>query len=133
MNDDQIVEITRGQLDEICRERDKFKAGYAEACECITAQERSIDELHEQLAASHAREEKLREALEDIKFCTAPEPDDGSHHENAYWIATETLALPTDDTALQARLAEERERCALCVEAYSMDWVACARAIRSMK
>ena len=141
------------QIAALTKERDawnhEFKCAYARE---VTAQnnEAAIRLLmetyqlggctdHERLArnllASQAREAKLREALEDIKFCTAPEPDDGSHHENAYLIATETVALPTDNTALQQRLAEERERCAkVCEDKYGgIEACHCADAIRSMK
>lgn len=35
---------------------------------------------------------ELLEALEAIAFATAPDPDDGSYHENAYFLATESIA-----------------------------------------
>lgn len=78
-------------------------------------------ELNEQLAAAQAVNEKLRELLAEIEQM----PILGWHK----GVASKALALPSDTTALQARLAEEREKCALkasniCVEA--------VEAIRSM-
>lgn len=41
-------DVAEAALAEMTKERDKFKAGYKEACECITAQEKTIDELREE-------------------------------------------------------------------------------------
>lgn len=62
-----------------------------------------------ELAASQAREEKLRSALEDYDKQVS-EYDGRTSKELGDRIKS-LLALPTDDTALQARLKEERERC----------------------
>lgn len=56
-----------------------------------------------QLAASQAREEKLREGLHRIIGCHVEQGESMQHH------ALNVLALPADDTALQARLAEEHK------------------------
>ena len=80
-------------------------------------------------AASQAREAKLREALEHYRNMASPRSWDGSP-------ANAALALPTDDTALQQRLAEEREKCAQqCDDEASIEGIAqrCATKIRSMK
>lgn len=39
----------------------------------------------------HIPDNPLLKALEEIQFATKPEPDDGSHHENAYTIATTAI------------------------------------------
>ena len=64
----------------------------------------------EQLAAAQAREAKLLEALAMIHLM--------GMHQNDRTTAQEALALHADDSALQARLKEERERCAEFCEAY---------------
>ena len=92
-------------------------------------------ETKNQLVASQAREKKLREALElAMQVCDAV-PNRLQNHEDAHVAAigqlvnngnmpdgsscfdyyrhiSNALALPTDDTALKQRLAEEREKCA---------------------
>lgn len=61
-----------------------------------------------QLAASQAREQKLRDALQ--FYMTPPIGQLNDHHIAAAKLGVAVLALPTDDTALQARLKEEREK-----------------------
>lgn len=59
-------------------------------------------EMASALAAAQAREAKLREALAMIHLM--------GMHQNDRTTAQEALALHADDSALQARLKEERER-----------------------
>lgn len=68
--------------------------------------------MNEQLAASQAREAKLRWALADDSFAIT------FQSMGQYRSALLKLALPTDDSALQERLKEERERCAKLIENY---------------
>lgn len=129
---------------------------------------------NDQLAASQAREAKLREALENVN-AAYDKVSDGLQDDlenGVKWLneqaaqkfnkeypgvvkaldalleasisADEALALPADDSALQARLKEERERCiAVCEETADIYRQmhnpeaenvadACADAIRSM-
>lgn len=67
----------------------------------------------EQLAASQAREKKLREAFRTIAEDAVECDHNGWPRQSPRAYARAQLALPTDDTALQARLKEERERCAV--------------------
>lgn len=68
--------------------------------------------LREQLAASQAREKVLREAIN-------ASLDTVAHAENARNILVNVLTLPNDTSALDARLAEERARCAKVCESQS--------------
>lgn len=76
-------------------------------------------QLQNQLSASQAREARLRDAMDTCdRDCIRA-----------------ALALPTDDSALQARLKEEREKCAERIEAVEGEWltkVAASALIRSM-
>lgn len=63
------------------------------------------------LAAAQAREAQLREALDEV--------DAFSSHAELYRAVQKALALPTDDTALRARLKAERERCAKFVQEHA--------------
>lgn len=65
------------------------------------------------LAASQAREQQLREALERNEREIYHLRADRGWTNQSEFRPSEILALPTDDTALQARLKEERERCAV--------------------
>ncbi len=71
-----------------------------------------MSDLELQLAASQAREAKLRWALADDSFAIT------FQSMGQYRSALLKLALPTDDSALMERLKEERERCAEFCEAY---------------
>lgn len=62
------------------------------------------------LAASQLREKELRRLLAEISTLGA------ATYYDAKDIADEALAFPTDDTALQARLKDEREKCAVKCE-----------------
>jgi len=80
----------------------------------------------EKLAAAQATNEQLREALENIR--SASEPGDWPDEFN-------TLAIPDNTAALDARLAQEREKCAgICDRFHERMMVPaeCAAAIRSM-
>lgn len=86
--------------------------------------------LREQLAASQAREAKLREALK----CTNVNLYKGmSRSIQALQARTnaEALALPSDTTALDERLAQERER--ICELPQIKGNMFAVDAIRSMK
>jgi hypothetical protein len=84
----------------------------------------------EYITAAQAQVARLREALETIS-------DEENWGEDGCWesssypdeIANEALAIPTDTAALDARLAQERERCAVVAE--KSEWIAAQ--IRSMK
>lgn len=102
--------------------------------------------LRAELAAAQATNAKLREALKRAGEAVAYESHDDSvgyyvccqvatyrpHAKGCYIQAA--LALPTDDSVLQERLAQERERCAKVCEELGMigHWHYTA-AIRSMK
>ena len=76
-----------------------------------------IKELRKILAASQAREKVLLGLVTEMRNVTC-EP-------RIAWLAIDALALaqPTDDTALKAALAAERERCAKYVPD-NMSWIA---------
>lgn len=85
----------------------------------------TIEVATKNIAAEQAYSERLREALESVKNSVV-----GGGYE--YSVMSEALALPSDTTALQARLAEEREK---VIALYSpddtaQDWI---DKIRSMK
>lgn len=88
---------------------------------------RELQELREQLAASQAREQQLREALSYINHSMnqALLPGNDKHRELilSQSMSAQALALPQDTTALEAMIAKAgevmRERCA--VEAYEWD------------
>ena len=121
--------------DEIQRLQNKSEHYKSEWVKCSSFANKRIAELEQQLAASQAREKVLRDAIEffiDTAICQAD-----------INVATEALAQPTDDTALKAALAAERERCAkVCEDNLSglliadnryNQWVnSCAEAIRAL-
>ena len=91
------------------------------------ALEAAIDGLKAELAASQAREAKLREALLECNHY-----DVGSYGAD---LSREALAIPHDDSALKERLMKERERCAdLCASTVELNGYAlkCAAAIRNL-
>ena len=57
--------------------------------------------LRAELAAAQATNAKLREALQDIRSHATP---------IGCRLASKALAIPTDDSVLQERLAQEQER-----------------------
>lgn len=87
--------------------------------------------IEPELAAAQTENARLRNALEHIAYGewlgnSAPMID----------RAVAVLAIPSDDTALQQRLAEERGRCAERVESVEGEWitkVAASALIRNMK
>jgi hypothetical protein len=87
-------------------------------------------EHEKELAAAQVQIAQLREALETISD-GENWGEDGCWESSSYpdEIAMEALAIPTDTTALDARLAQERERCAVVAE--KSEWIAAQ--IRSMK
>lgn len=105
------VQQLQQELDEIKsvefpRRVEKVAEGWRGKCE----------RLQEYLEASQAREAQLREAI--LQVCCDPEGEPcfvgstGDHD-----VIRKVLALPTDDTALKARLQAERERCAKACDA----------------
>jgi hypothetical protein len=83
------------------------------------------DEYLRQLEAAQAREAQLREALEECRLMARDKFD--------LLFIDGVLALPIDHAALDARLAQERERCAVEVETGSgYSYSELAAAIRSM-
>jgi len=83
--------------------------------------------MSDQLAASQAREQQLREALETIR---------SDWNINAFPLKEDidaALSTQTDHAALDARLKEERERCAkVCDGWLHADGDCCAAEIRSL-
>ena len=77
-------------IEALRRERDELQ-------HCATKNGEGMTYLREQLAASQAREQQLREALEKIQRLPYDEVPD--HHQT---IAHDALALPQDTTALNA-------------------------------
>ena len=88
-----------------------------------------LSSLQEKCAAKDAVIERLREELKHI----------ASYNKNPAQAAFAALQIPNDDSALQERLAQERERCAkVCEECdtnhvYTNGSIKCAKALRSMK
>lgn len=127
-------------------------APYVKALEASELRERV---LREQLIATQAREAKLRKQLQRVIGCHNP-PNDcystGPLTGNEFvdlvscpsCEAEALLALPSDDSALQERLKQERERCAKVCDQVRRDdgdgqhghWYGaidlCTDAIRSM-
>ncbi len=85
---------------------EELRKQHAAGAEMLDRLHQRADRLQEKLAASQAREAKLREALEHI------------HPDNIHDMERrrKALALPTDDSALQERLKQERERIVSFVE-----------------
>ena len=122
----EMVEEFEAQIAALTKERDDWKIGAQHRDRCFHS---AMDDL----AASQAREAKLREAVD--WMCA-----NGCNCR----IGQDALALPQDDTALRERLAEERERCAQVLADHpghvpSNKWNAasalgsCEQSIRSMK
>ena len=80
-----------------------------------------IKELRKILAASQAREKVLRDALTELRLSL--DPNDWLGNRTMHGWIDDKLAQPTDDTALKAALAAERERCAKYVPD-NMSWIA---------
>lgn len=110
----------------------------------VAAMQRANDHQHslietaqDQLAASQAREQKLRGAFSAIAEDTVPCDHNGWPRQTRREYARAQLALPQDDTILQERLKEEREKVAQFVTDYSDEHglitMRLAAAIRSMK
>lgn len=114
----------REQVDELMKDK-------ADAWELIEEFRHENSEQRCQLAAAQATIERLREALEAVETTCSyngPEDEIGEHsccHELSYlphspdcWthLRTKALALPNDTTALDARLKEEREKCAMLAQ-----------------
>ena len=86
------------------------------------APEEHIKDLNEQLAASQAREQQLRAAVD--WMCA-----NGCNCR----IGQDARALPTDTSALDTRLAEEREKCRKVTQKFNCALAdEIAKAIRSM-
>ena len=123
----EIVKELQGEVAALTKERDELKT---------RDQRFSLREptaLRSQLAAAQATNERLREALnmvlpyaKKIEYAVDGLPD-------PIIAAIAILALPNDTTALDARLKEERERCAKELERLSCTGLlAATHAIRSM-
>lgn len=86
MNDKAVVD-----LNWLCNWLEENSSGIyrpaREAAHVIRSMSSELESLRAQLKAKDA-------ALEAIAFATAPNPDDGSHHENAYVLATEAMVAP---------------------------------------
>lgn len=94
------IDQLREQLAAVTKERDVADEGRNYANELLSKQA-------EQLAARQAREEKLREALE-----YSLSKIEGGWSCDATDKIEEALAMPRDDSALRAAIAEELERMA---------------------
>ena len=96
----------------------------------LSEQSESINELEQQLAASQAREKVLREQLESLVLWASRATVSGCTPMEILY-ATAALNQPTDDSALKAALAAERERCAsVCLDI--VDGQQYAEAIRAL-
>ncbi len=114
---DGEIEALRQELAAIAKENERLQG----VChDYRTTQETMVGKL----VASQAREAKLREALEHI------------HPDNIHDMERrrKALAISADDSALQERLKQERERCATIAEetAAGRDAEAIAYAIRTL-
>lgn len=99
---------------------DQVATAKADAKQADELSHKALDERDHylrELQAIQAREAKLREALGKYRG----QVDRFGEH-----TSVEALAIPTDDSALQERLAQERERCA------EGSCVICADAIRGL-
>lgn len=86
------------------------------------------------IADAQAREEKLRAALVEIRDGKFPKDGDEYADDSMRMFALAAIALPTDTSALDTRLAEERERCAKELEGLDhMNFHRAAYYIRRMK
>lgn len=96
------------------------------------------------IAAAQAREAKLRAALVEIRDGKFPKDGDEYADDSMRMFALAALAIPSDTSALDARLAAERERCVKACEAVEVHDVGhpgtafkiqdlCISAIRGMK
>lgn len=86
-------------------------------CDTFVIPQEEYNALLKELAAGQAREKVLRDALFHTQSggctCLTKTPDPRFHADHCgYKIAAIALAQPTDDAALKAALAAERERCA---------------------
>ena len=90
----QIVDLI-AEIEALKREKDHYIAEWSDACD-------ENQGLLNQLTASQARERLLRDALEYYMS--------NGIDEHLYYTVKNALAQPTDDTALKAALAAERER-----------------------
>ena len=115
----QIIEALRAKVEELSKERD-LALSYG-------------DRMGGQLVLAQARIKVLREALDRL-----------GHHEICHESCEvcKLLAITNDSSALEARLAQERERCAKVasvVRDHRFDMLAksacelCANAIRELK
>ena len=92
-----------GQLAAMTKERNSYYQTYRMNCDIETKA------LHEQLAASNAREAKLREV---VLLLMPSENGWAKLGPHGVALAVSALALPSDDSALQERLRKEWERVA---------------------
>jgi hypothetical protein len=123
----QELDALRAQVAALTKERDRWQEAY-ERCNTVCG---ATEECwNADLAAAQAQITQLREALETISD-GENWGEDGCWESSSYpdEIAMEALATPTDTAALDARLAQERERCAVVAE--KSEWIAAQ--IRSMK
>lgn len=123
-----VVSDLERQVSALMKERDELETECAVHAACTKHR-------FEQLASCQAREQQLREALERNEREIYHLRADRGWTNQSEFRPSEILALPQDDTALQARLKEEREKCAERIEAVEGEWltkVAASALIRSM-
>lgn len=102
IRDSRGIAILRCESGAIITENDKANASRIVACvnACAGLPDDALDggwsavglsayakRLEADLAAVTAQRDELLQAMRQIAFATAPEPDDGSEHENAYSLA----------------------------------------------
>lgn len=120
--------------DEIDRLKDLLAEAYADADDVLRPR---VADIEQQLAESQAREKVLLDALGYIAEWNR------AFRQTPKEIADNALAQPSDDTALKAALAAERERCALVCDGLHDQWKwgnnepesgpnDCAKAIRAL-
>lgn len=114
-NEPHYITKLERQVAALTKERDEAYAQQSKMCHLTADQTR-------QLAASQAREQQLIELF--VKH---------GHRVGNLKVIRDAVAAPRDDTALQARLKEEREKCAKVCDNVGRDITSwCAQAIRSM-
>jgi hypothetical protein len=136
------IEALRRQVEELTQYGVKLDEWNDELQEQLAAMTQERDEcfrrnavlgnenkvIEEQLAAAQADNARLREALAYVLRV-----EDDALETKTFNRIKESLALPTDHAALDARLKAERERCAECVESvYADSRMEIADAIRSL-
>ena len=130
----EVVQMQYDAADELARLREQVAALTKERDSALalfhSQEDESVTERNLRLAAQ-AREEKLFGILKALRGCVDENHCLGSY--STLHAVDKLLALPADDSALQAALAAERERCAELVVSRPWDFPSdIAAAIRNL-